>query len=255
LRRLADFTRSAKEGKAGQTPSDEVVIAANFRRFTAAIALSLLTMSIFIIPFIRDNLDPAVTGKAYWLVSLTPSGDRMLNEAGIYYLLMNATFLFGACCSALAYLSISIEVLRIGRNIEFLPNARDLKDQEFSDIFKQYSVCYLLAKVLMLVYAALIWSWGASDIGRSANVDEATAILAIIAIIIVPFPRLYVEHKWWRFTGREGARYNDIRNHPTIIISGICNTIFYLLIFSLLKQHFQLSKLFDFIKFLFSPLE
>ncbi len=259
LRRLADFTESAKEGRSGQTPPDEIVIAANFRRFTAAIVLSLLTTAIFMIPFIRDNLDPAVTGKAYWLVNLTSSGDRVLNEAGIYYLLMNAAFLFGACCSALAYLSISIEVLRIGRNVEFIPNAKTLSDQEFSDMFRQYSVCYLLSKVLILVYAALIWSWGASNIGNSANVDEATAILAIIAIVVVPFPRLYLEHKWWRFTGREGSRYNDIRNHPTIIISGICNTIFYLLIFYLLKQHIQFSKFLDpileFIKPLISPLE
>jgi hypothetical protein len=255
LRRLADITQSASEGTAGQNQPEEISIAANSRRFTAAIFLSLLITAIFIIPFIRDNLNPAVTGKLYWLANRTPSNDRVLNEAGIYYLLMNATFLVGACFSALAYLSVSIEIIRIGRNIEFLPNASALSDQEFSKLFSHFTVCYLLAKILVLLYAALIWSWGASEIGKSSNVDEATIILAIVAIAIVPFPRLYLEHKWWRFTKRDGARYNDIRNHPTIIISGLCNTIFYLLIFSLLKNHLHIPDILKLSKPILSTFE
>lgn len=150
---------------------------------------------------------------------MTASNERVLNEAGLYYFLMNAVLLFGACCTALAYVSVSIEVMRIARNISFLPNASTITDKQFSEIFQYYSTCYITAKFLILLYAVLFWFWTLSDIGHNANLAVAIIALAFVAIVIVPFPRLYLEHKWWLLCDKDGSQYHDIRSHRTRIIS------------------------------------
>jgi hypothetical protein len=62
---------------------------------------------------VRDN-------KIYWFITETASRDWVLNGAGAYYLVMNAALLFIAIVSAFCYLSMSIEVVRLGYYANYL---------------------------------------------------------------------------------------------------------------------------------------
>jgi hypothetical protein len=185
---------------------------------------------------VRDN-------KIYWFITETASRDWVLNGAGAYYLVMNAALLFIAIVSAFCYLSMSIEVVRLGYYANYL---RDIgyDDDRLASELSEFCWTYCLAKGLILVYAVnqLVWGW--SPLGNVQNADVAAVALAFIGLLIVPFPRLYLEYKWFKRLPLPGDKYKDLRNHPQTILSQIGSVAFIVIIFHVLDERYTIHNLF-----------
>lgn len=184
----------------------------------------------------RDN-------KIYWFITETASRDWVLNGAGAYYLLMNAILLFIAIVSAFCYLSMSIEVVRLGYYANYL---RDIgyDDERLASELGEFCWAYCLAKGLILFYALnqLIWGW--SPLGDVQNADIAAVALAFIGLLVVPFPRLYLEYKWFKRLPLTGDKYKDLRNHTQAILSQITSFVFIFIIFYVLDERYRIHSLF-----------
>jgi hypothetical protein len=194
--------------------------------------------------YINDILAGGVNGKkVYWFITVTASRDWVLNGAGAYYLLMNAALLFIAIISAFCYLSMSIEVVRLGYYANYL---RDIgyDDDRLASELSEFCWAYCLAKGLILFYALNQLIWGLSPLGKVQNADIALVALAFIGLLVVPFPRLYLEYKWFKRLPLAGDKYKDLRNHQQAILSQIMSFVFIFIIFYVLDERFQFHSAF-----------
>jgi hypothetical protein len=131
-------------------------------------------------------LDHEKVPEVYWFVRQLSDKNRVLNEAGGYYLLMNAGVLFITCIVTLSYLSISIEVVRIANNIEKstiannVLKAKDLPiekyeaaaaiaDNELAETLREFVWCYTLAKIILIFYVFNINLLEIVSLGRSSK--------------------------------------------------------------------------------------
>jgi hypothetical protein len=232
---------------------------ANRLRFSGFIFLSLSITGILISTFINDALNPERVATTYWFVRQLDEKHRVLNEAGGYYMLMNAAVLFMICIATLSYLSVSIEVVRFATNIDqstFAKNVQinknlsaekyqaaiEASDRELAETLREFEWCYTLAKIILVFCVFNIILWKISPIGSVANVDVGIIALSVIGIFVIPFPRLFLEYRWHKFKfdwkGPTGQKYKDMRSHNQIIWSKASNFVFFGLIFSMLEERY-----------------
>jgi hypothetical protein len=183
----------------------------NDTRLALFLSISILITGLYIAQYISDLADPAKTTRLYWFFDSARSGERVLNVSGGYYLVMNAILLFITSMAAFCYISMSIELFRLGKYIKTSvfalkavePHAearRLLKDNEqlLRESLSDFSYCYVIAKILVLLYAANIWVWQISPAGDVSNVHSAIVALIIIGMIFLVLPSLYLGSKWYK---------------------------------------------------------
>jgi hypothetical protein len=205
-KKLNNYTSAAASASIPQRP-----ILKPETRLALFISISMLITGLYIAQYISDLADPAKTDRLYWFFDKAGSGERILNTAGGYYLVMNAILLFITSMAAFCYISISIELFRLGKYIK--TSAFALKAVEpYSDAkhmlktnerllrasLSDFSYCYVFAKILVFFYAINIWVWQISPAGKVANVHSAIVALILIGMIFLVLPRLYLGSKWYK---------------------------------------------------------
>ena len=153
-----------------------------------------------------------LTTTLYWFFN-SVGGVRTLNRAGYYYVFLNSVLLFITSMAAFCYIALSIEIFRFGK---YLPQVAasinrattsdaaakkgSLADIEskIQETLDEYAYSYIIAKVLVATYAVNIILWQASPAGKVANVNSAIVALAIIGLVFLVVPRLYLNSKWHR---------------------------------------------------------
>ncbi len=150
----------------------------NDARLALFFSISILITGLYIAQYASDLADPTKTKRLYWFFDSARSGERVLNAAGAYYLVMNAILLFITSMAAFCYISMSIELFRLGKYIKTSvfalkvvePHAeakRALKHNEqlLRESLSDFSYCYVIAKILVFLYAINIWVWQISPAG------------------------------------------------------------------------------------------
>jgi hypothetical protein len=115
-----------------------------------------------------------------------------------------------------------------------------------------YTVCYQLAKALTFVYLTIIISWNASELGKSANVHIAILALSLVGIFVVPFPRMYLEYKWFSLKSEGGSKYRDFRTHSGVIFCNIMNLMFFIILYALIDEKYHLTYFGSFLRAIIS---
>jgi hypothetical protein len=182
-------------------------------RIIGFFAISFLIAGFYISEYIVDLADPRTTSNLYWFFDPDRRFVRTLNRAGYYYVFLNAVLLFITSMAAFCYIALSIEIFRFGKFVpEFVAvhreagsaagggghealQAAELKIQETLD---EYAYSYIVAKVLVATYGVNIVIWQMSPARGVANVNSAIVALAIIGLIFLVVPRLYLNSRWHR---------------------------------------------------------
>lgn len=174
------------------------------RRFITFLTLSLILVALFITNYIRElaafrpKSDAAgAPDSIYWFMVATPSGHKILNEAGAYYLVFNAALLFITLIALFCLISMSVEIVRIGRSLK----ANNANIDAIVSNVAAYSHCYFLAQLLILAYVANVYIWGISPAGRMAkgesgmvvNIEIAAIALIAIGFFVISFPRYFID--------------------------------------------------------------
>jgi hypothetical protein len=240
-------------------------------RFAGFIGVSFLIVAIYISDYINDLTNPLVTERTYWFFDLT-NGVRSLNAAGAYYLVMNAVLLFITALAAFSYISISIEIVRLGRHLDTsafaVKNAPDeknlglaigLQENHIREALTDFSYCYILAKILVFVYAVNICIWQISPAGSVKNVHSAIVAVILIGLLFLVIPRLYLGSKWHRLKltylqlrqpevsaeELEEVEYKDVRSSIVQKTAIILDTLFVILLALVLYWQYRKSGLID----------
>lgn len=222
-------------------------------RFTAFVASSFLLSGLFIAQYISDLTDPFKTPTLYWFFDLVGSA-RVLNPAGAYYLFMNSVLLFITAMAAFCYITMSIEMFRLGRHLSSsafaiadkidpveAKQAISDKERELRRELADFSYCYVWAKFLILMYAINIWIWQLSPAGAVQNMHAAIFALVVVGVFVLVIPRLYLSSKWHNLKSEylerlgqpstdEEIEYRDIRGGAQRKISLWLDIVFGLLV-------------------------
>ncbi len=185
----------------------------NSTRAVGFFAISFTIAGLYISEYLTDLADPHVTKTLYWFFTPMPDGvGRTLNRAGYYYVFLNAILLFITSMAAFSFIALSIEIFRFGKYIPRLVAAQaspgpgeDGKEEllrsmekKIQETLDEYAYAYIVAKMLVATYAVNIILWQASPAGKVGNVNSAIVALAIIGLIFLVVPRLYLNSKWHR---------------------------------------------------------
>ena len=183
----------------------------NSTRIVGFFAISFILAGLYISEYISDLADPKVTTELYWFFTQASTGVRTLNRAGYYYVFLNSVLLFITAMAAFCYIALSIEIFRLGKYIPQVAAAIDpsadvtakralLADLEskIQEALDEYAYSYIIAKVLVATYAVNIILWQWSPAGKVSNVNSAVVALAIIGLVFLVVPRLYLNSKWYR---------------------------------------------------------
>jgi len=262
---LAHKTVSAGNGSKFRVGFQRLLNDAGFM-FTLGVVYSLLVTSIFITQYINQTLDRAITPTLYWFADETVTQQRVLNPVGAYYLLMNAVLLCLTCMAAFCYLTMSVEVVRIGKNIGNLKllrnekkgspkeNSASVDSRKLAHALVGFCWCYCLAKFLIATYSVNVLIWRHSPLGNVPNVAVTVIALAVIGLFFIPIPRLYVEYKWNKLLSARGERYKDIRIHEQITLSQVANAIFAVIVLGLIEERLNITGLGGIIKHFIGPM-
>lgn len=180
-------------------------------RIIGFFTVSFVIAGFYIAEYIADLADPEITKYVYWFFSPAAESGRTLNRAGYYYVFLNAVLLFITAMAAFCYIALSIEIFRFGKFVpEFLDAvgrstgetsrhaALAVAEAKIQETLDEYAYSYIIAKVLVATYAVNVVLWQMSPASLVANVDSAIVALAIIGLIFLVVPRLYLNSRWHR---------------------------------------------------------
>lgn len=154
--------------------------------------------------FISECLDPKIVEKTAWYIAhVDATGQRSLGGLGVYYALLTFS-MFLICFSALVALGlIVITAAEAGRCLRSSMTTKPATFDELAENLTGFVRAYIVAKamtgVLMLNYVT--WNW-INPPKPSFNVIGFGALLAVIGLFFVSFPRYYVELEWYTLSVR-----------------------------------------------------
>lgn len=181
------------------------------------IVLSLPTIGIT--NFMMEVLNPAIYKDEFWFILKTTSaGDRVLGTAGIYYALVNYVLQIVAVLAAISFSYLVYYSAKVG---EIIANKNIQEEIEFSDFknhLSQFVYGYLIAKALVATFMInVLYTWPISNPTESINYWAAAGIILLIGLFIVPFPRYYIQMRWFEFAKkRANAGYGDYPSYQDL---------------------------------------
>ena len=176
------------------------------RRLFLCLFLICLFSSVLITNYVNDALDPSVVARKYWFVE--ESGDyRRLNSAGLYYIVLNFSLLFVTFLGGAAFISISIDGIRLSRAL--VNSSVDMDFKTYKQRLDRLVVAYFWGVLLVACYAVNIIVWKHSPLGDTANIHLAGAVLTILGIFFVTVPRRFIEHVWSTYCARKFGKSGD----------------------------------------------
>lgn len=200
------------------------------RLFLCLFLISLFS-SVLITNYVNDALDPTVVTRKYWFVEQF-EGYRRLNSAGLYYIVLNFSLLFITFLGGAAFISISIDGIKLSRNL--LNSGVEINFKTYKQQLDRLVIAYFWGVLLVASYAVNIIVWKHSPLGGTANIHLAGAMLTLLGIFFVTVPRRFIEHAWSSYCARrnskghddESSEHQDIVPHDKsriiTIINGLC---------------------------------
>ena len=184
------------------------------KRLYLVFFFAMLLCTIFITNYMQDVLNPigddATVARVYWFMKDLGEGNRTLNRVGYYYVVLNFTLLFLTILGVACFLSLAAEVMRAG-------TAHSVQRIDSFEILhvrlESFTKAYLLTKGLAASYAANVFVWAVSPLGKTDNLLLAQIALTIVGVFFVAVPRQYIELKWyelWQNSG-EPFEYSETR--------------------------------------------
>lgn len=173
-------------------------------RFPIFLVVTLTAVAFFIFNYISDlkRATYKIRGEQridglYWFMDITSDGQKVLNDVGAYYLLLNAVLLFITVCALFCLISVSIEIVRIGSRIRDCDLRDTLTFQQLRDELRAYSDIYVLGKILIATYIANIYIWAKSPAGHVQNIEFAAIAAILVGSALIAGPRYYLELRWY----------------------------------------------------------
>jgi len=210
-----------------------------------AVVIMFLVLSmpaIGIVNYISEVLDPAVYSKEFWFISKTaPSGDRILGMAGIYYALVNYVLQLITVLAAFSFAYLVYYAGKVGELIDNKDVRNEIVFTKLKDHLSQFVYGYLIAKALVATYMInILYTWPVSNPTESTNYVAAGVLILLIGLFIVPFPRYYIQMRWYEFAKQraeegfgEYPSYQDLRTEN---IQGISWFLDSLIILNVAKE-------------------
>jgi hypothetical protein len=152
--------------------------------------------------YILECLDPAIYQRAAWYVNIDSTGHRYLNTAGVFYTLLNFSLLL---LTLVAFASLSLfgcVAAEAGRALRSRAPSQELRFEQLQADLREFTLAYVAAKVLAATYILNAYTWKWEDPRGSLNLILMTSFLAVFGVVIVSFPRYYVELEWFHFKVR-----------------------------------------------------
>lgn len=187
------------------------------------VLIVLLFPAVGIVSYMREVLDPNLYKETYWFISsVANSGQRILGIAGIYYALVNFSLQAISVLAILSFAYIVHYASMLGALIDEHPLEREIDFTRLQKHLTQFVYAYVIAKGLVASYMVnVLYTWPVSDKMASTNFVVAAFLILVISLLIVPFPRYYIQMRWFEFANRradagfgEYPSYQDLRPIP-----------------------------------------
>lgn len=204
--------------------------------------LVLSMPAIGIVNYIAEVLNPSIYSKEFWFVLKTaPSGDRILGMADIYYALVNYVLQLITVLAAFSFAYLVYYAGKVGEIVD----SKDVKDEivftKLKNHLTQFVYGYLIAKALVATYMInILYTWPVSNPTESTNFVAAGILILLIGLFIVPFPRYYIQMRWYEFAKQRAEAgfgdypsYQDLRTEN---IQGVSWFLDSLIIFNAAKE-------------------
>lgn len=176
--------------------------ASQTRRVFLCVFLVSMFASLAITNYVNDAMNPAVVEPSYWFLDVI-NGVRRLNGAGLYYVVLNFALLFITFLGGAAFISISIDGIRLSR--ELFDSGTPMELPTYTLRLNRLLVAYFFGTLLAACYSINIFIWQDSPLGTTRNIHIAAAALTALGIFFVSIPKQYIDYVWTKFAERRDA--------------------------------------------------
>jgi len=152
--------------------------------------------------YIRECLTPEVYARAAWYASVSADGERSLNIAGIYYTILNFFLLLVSLVAFMAIGVFACTAAEIARALRSSAPSSHLKFEGLQKLLTEFTLAYIVAKLLAVTYMLNAYTWKWEQPHGSFNLPLMVVFLAVVGVLVVSFPRYYVEIEWFQFKVR-----------------------------------------------------
>ncbi len=200
-------------------------------RLFASVFLIVLFSSVLITNYISDASDPTVIATRYWFFD-DRNGVRVLNAAGLYYIVLNFSLLVLTFVGGASFISISIDGMSMARTLA--DPSRDVDFEQFKQRIDRLVRAYRYGVGLVFCYALNLIIWKFSPLGQTANIQIAGALFTAIGLFFVAIPRRFVQHVWADYCsrraslasgGRNDEPYRDILSNKDNLLLGVLQVV------------------------------
>jgi hypothetical protein len=171
-------------------------------RLFVSIFLIVLFSSLLITSYVADAADPVVTARRYWFFDES-NGVRVLNAAGLYYIVLNFSLLVTTFVGGASFIAVSIDGMALARTLTADAPVADF--DQFRQRIERLVRAYRLGVWLVFWYAVNLIVWKFSPLGQGANLQIAGALFTLIGLFFVAVPRRFVQHVWAGYCARRAA--------------------------------------------------
>lgn len=196
---------------AATTPSPPPVL-----RLFLSIFLILLFSSTLITSYVSDAANPGIIEYRYWFFD-DLNGVRVLNAAGLYYIVLNFSLLMLTFIGGASFIVVSIDGMTLARALTSGSSVTDF--ERFRSQIDRLVRAYRLGVSLVFCYAVNLIVWKFSPLGPTGNLQIAGALFTLIGLFFVAVPRRFVQHLWAEYCIRraqvlgescDGEVYRDV---------------------------------------------
>ena len=150
---------------------------------------------------VYECLSPKVYTKTYWWIdNVACDGARIIGLAGVYYVLLNFTLLF--CCLITAFM-VFFHAMTGAEVASALREKTDFMDfQTLKENLTSFTHSYIVIKLFTatIMFNAFTWKWEKPQ--GSFNLTLMALVLSTIGVLLVSFPRYWVELEWYQYKVR-----------------------------------------------------
>jgi hypothetical protein len=152
--------------------------------------------------------------RIYWFVKAVTSQGVVYNIVGYYYIVLNAVLLFMSLLAAACYVSISIEVIRIGNSIEHHGKLDAKLRKLVLQLLAVFNNTYCFGKIIAFAYVlnTLIFAYSPLGYSHIVNVYASAFIVSVIGLYFVPLPRRSLQKNWDKFKKSIDAKDSDTKS-------------------------------------------
>lgn len=181
------------------------------------LAVSVVSTTNFVSEFLNPNIYPSL----YWFMQPeSTTTNRILGPIGAFYIIMNFTLLVLCVLAIFFFLDFVAVGRQIGHSLKTTDgSATSITFQKLREHLQPFTDAYLCSKAIVMLLIANVYTWAGMELKGSLNLAVLVIVLAIAGLVIVPFPRYYVQLGWYEFSKKRyqanpqlAVNYEDLRS-------------------------------------------